>query len=38
VAKNIITYETLYELNYKLPDDHRQNEYPTLQVYRALKL
>lgn len=38
VAKNIITYETLYELNYKLPDDHQQNEYPTLQVYRALKL
>lgn len=38
VAKNIITYETLYELNYKLPDDHKQNEYPTLQVYRALKL
>ena len=38
VAKNIITYETLYELNYKLPDDHRQNEYPVLQVYRALKL
>ena len=38
VAKNIITYETLYELNYKLPDDHQQHEYPTLQVYRALKL
>ncbi len=38
VAKNIITYETLYELNYKLPGDHQQNEYPTLQVYRALKL
>jgi type I restriction enzyme R subunit len=38
VAKNIITYETLYELNYKLPDDHKQHEYPTLQVYRALKL
>ena len=38
VAKNIITYETLYELNYKLPDDMQQNEYPTLQVYRALKL
>jgi len=38
VAKNIITYETLYELNYKLPDDHKQREYPTLQIYRALKL
>lgn len=38
VAKNIITYDTLYELNYKLPDDEQQNEYPTLQVYRALKL
>lgn len=38
VVKNIISYETLYELNYKLPDDYRQNEYPTLQVYRALKL
>ncbi len=38
VAKNIINYETLYELNYKLPDDHKQHEYPTLQVYRALKL
>ena len=38
VAKNVITYETLYELNYKLPADHRQNEYPVLQVYRALKL
>jgi len=38
VTKNIITYETLYELNYKLPDDKKQNEYPTLQVYRALKL
>ncbi|MBK7695617.1 MAG: type I restriction endonuclease subunit R [Saprospiraceae bacterium] len=38
VAKNIITYETFYELNYKLPDDHKQHEYPTLQVYRALKL
>lgn len=38
VAKNITTYETLYELNYKLPDEDRQNEYPTLQVYRALKL
>ena len=38
VAKNIITYETLYELNYKLPDDKKQGEYPTLQVYRALKL
>lgn len=38
VAQNIITYETLYELNYKLPDDYKQNEYPTLQVYRALKL
>lgn len=38
VAKNIINYETLYELDYKLPDQHKQNEYPTLQVYRALKL
>jgi len=38
VAKNIITYETLYELNYKLPDNHQQHEYPALQVYRALKL
>jgi type I restriction enzyme R subunit len=38
VAKNIITYETLYDLNYKLPDEHKPNEYPTLQVYRALKL
>jgi type I restriction enzyme, R subunit len=38
VAKHIITYETLYELNYKLPEDDTQNEYPTLQVYRALKL
>ena len=38
VAKHITTYETLYELNYKLPDDVQQNEYPTLQVYRALKL
>ncbi|MEI6815529.1 MAG: DEAD/DEAH box helicase family protein [Bacteroidota bacterium] len=38
VAKNIITYETLYELNYKIPDDAHQTEYPTLQVYRALKL
>lgn len=38
VAKHIITYETLYELNYKIPDDAQQAEYPTLQVYRALKL
>jgi len=38
VAKYIITYETLYELNYKVPDDAEQTEYPTLQVYRALKL
>jgi type I restriction enzyme R subunit len=38
VAKHIITYETLYELNYKIPDDAQQVEYPTLQVYRALKL
>lgn len=38
VAKNIITYETLYELNYKVPDDAHKKEYPTLQVYRALKL
>ncbi len=38
VVKNIISYETLYELNYKLPEDHQQKEYPTLQVYRALKL
>lgn len=38
VAKNIITYDTLYELNYKLPEGESQTEYPTLQVYRALKL
>jgi type I restriction enzyme, R subunit len=38
VAKHIITYDTLYELNYKLADDEQQTEYPTLQVYRALKL
>lgn len=38
VVKNIITYETLYELNYKIPGDTQQTEYPTLQVYRALKL
>jgi len=37
VAKNIITYETLYELHYKLADETQQNEYPSLQVYKALK-
>jgi len=37
VAKNIISYETLYELNYTIPEAG-QKEYPSLQVYRALKL
>lgn len=35
VAKNIISYETLYELNYQYKSE---KEYPLLQVYRALKL
>lgn len=35
VAKNIIAYETLYELNYQYKSD---KEYPALQVYKALKL
>lgn len=35
VVKNVISYETLYELNYHYKSD---NEYPPLQVYRALKL
>ncbi len=34
VVKNLITYETLYELNYKYDD---ASEYPLLQIYRALK-
>ena len=35
VVKNLVTYETLYELNYKY-DSSR--EYPPLQIYKALKL
>ena len=35
VVKNVINYETLYELNYHYKSD---NEYPPLPVYRALKL
>lgn len=35
VVKNVISYETLYELNYQYKSD---NEYPPLQIYRALKL
>ena len=34
VVKNLITYETLYELNYKYDN---ASEYPPLQIYRALK-
>jgi len=34
VVKNLITYETLYELNYKYDS---AKEYPPLQIYRALK-
>jgi len=35
VVKNVISYETLYELNYQYKS---YNEYPPLQIYRALKL
>lgn len=35
VVKNVITYETLYELNYKYDSE---NEYPPLQIYRGLRL
>lgn len=35
VVKNVISYETLYELNYQYKSDQ---EYPPLQIYRALKL
>ncbi len=34
VVKNVITYETLYELNYKYDSE---KEYPPLQIYSALK-
>ena len=35
VVNNLISYETLYELNYKYD---KASEYPPLQIYRALKL
>jgi type I restriction enzyme R subunit len=35
VVKNVISYETLYELDYQYRGG---KEYPQLQVYRALKL
>lgn len=35
VVKNVINYETLYELTYHYKSD---NEYPPLPIYRALKL